>query len=250
MIESRPVSSRPLFYCPALAAEGEVVLTGGEANHIKAQRLQPGDAVALFDGRGTVAHGNIRTISRHEIHIAITEAQCEPPPVPRLELFCAVPKGERISVLLDMATQLGMSRFTPVRWRRGVVEPGARAQERWRRICIEACKQSRRAYVPEIAEPAALADAAAEMRSAGALVIAAHPQSGMSPFDVAKISEANRIALLVGPEGGLTGEEAQVLQDAGAHLVSLGDAVLRIETAAISLIVAVNTARGIRRAVS
>lgn len=250
MIALRAASSQPLFYCAALAADGDIVLTGGEANHVKAQRLQPGDAVALFDGHGSVARGNIRTIARREIRIAIAATECEPPPLPRLELHCAVPKGERISVLLDMATQLGMSRFIPIRWQRGVVDPGARAKERWQRICIEACKQSRRLYVPEIAAPAALEDAAAQARRAGALVIAAHPQSGTSPLGIAKIAEANRIALFVGPEGGLTDDEVEVLENADGHLISLGNAILRIEAAAISLIVAVNTAREIGQSVS
>jgi 16S rRNA (uracil1498-N3)-methyltransferase len=250
LMASAPILSEPLFYSVALAAGDEIVLTGDEANHIKVQRLQTGAPIALFDGFGLVVRGNIRTISRREVRVVVTDRRHVPARIPRVELYCAVPKGDRMSVLLDMATQLGMHGFTPIRWQRGVVEPGARSEARWRRICIEACKQSRRLRLPEITTPMTLADGIARARGFGACMVVAHPQSGISPALVPTIAEARGIALFIGPEGGLTDGEIRTLQVAEASFVDLGDAVLRIETAAVALLVAVSTVVASRTAPS
>jgi len=233
----------PLFYCAALGTGGDVVLTGDELSHVKAQRLQPGDSLSLFDGLGQIAQGQVQSIGRREIRIVIAQRRHQPPPAPHIELYCAVPKGDRIATLLDMATQLGMSRYTPIRWAHGVVEPGARAKERWQRICLEACKQSRRLHVPEIGATVALASAVTEARASGAALLLAHPDSDRTPASLPAIASAQRIALFVGPEGGLTEGELTTLRDAGADFLNLGDAILRIETAAIALIAAVNVMR-------
>lgn len=237
---TRAVMGEPLFHCTTLGAAGDLALTGDEARHVKAQRLKAGDRLALFDGHGLVADGEVRSLGRNEVRIAVGQCRRTPPPAPRIELYCAVPKGDRIAVLLDMATQLGMSRFTPIRWERSVAEPGARAAERWRRICLEACKQSRRLHVPEIAPAATPAEAAAQARRAGARLLLAHPDGDAI---LAGAPDARNLALFVGPEGGLTNEEQRTLRDAGTEWICLGDAILRIETAAVALIAAVNSAR-------
>jgi 16S rRNA (uracil1498-N3)-methyltransferase len=237
---TRAVMTEPLFYCATLDAAGDLALTGDEARHVKAQRLKAGDRLALFDGHGLVADGEVQSLGRDEVRIAVGQRRRTPPPTARIELYCAVPKGDRVAVLLDMATQLGMSRFTPIRWDRSVAEPGARAAERWRRICLEACKQSRRLHVPEIAAATTPAEAAARARGAGARTLLAHPNGGAIP---AGALDAEDLALFVGPEGGLTDVELRTLRDAGAHRIRLGNAILRIETAAVALVAAVNSAR-------
>lgn len=226
----------PLFYHASLAATGDALLSGAEARHAAAQRLRAGDAVALFNGRGDVARGSVRAIGRDGVHVRIERRYREAPPRPRLELYSAVPKGDRVAVMLDMATQLGMTRFTPLRWRRSVVEPNERARERWQRICIEACKQSRRVYVPDIAPAAAVAEAAAQARGRRDLLLVAHPGNQAAPVATIDSAPAERLALFIGPEGGMTDEEVELLRDAGARFVRLGAAILRIETAAVALI--------------
>lgn len=230
--------TEPLFYATALDGGGDVTLSGDEAHHVTVQRLRAGDAIALFDGRGQVARGQIAAIARGTVRIEVRLRYCEPPPAPRLELYSAVPKGERAAVLLDMATQLGMTCFTPLRWRRGTADPGAGAQTRWQRICIEACKQSRRTHVPEIAPSADTTDAAARANAAGDCLLVAHPGKHAVPVLAVESRHANRIALFVGPEGGLTDDEIEMLHALGARFVHLGTAILRIETAAVALLAA------------
>lgn len=226
----------PLFYHPDLAAAGDVALTGDEARHVAAQRLRTADAVAVFNGRGYVALGRVRGLERDCVHVEVRHRYQEPVPLPRLELYSAVPKGDRMATLLDMATQLGMSRFTPLRWHRRVADPGPGAHERWHRISIEACKQSRRVHVPEIAAAVAPAEAAAQARSRCQRLLVAHPSAETAPITTVDLAGADGIALVVGPEGGMTGDEVETLRQLGAHFVRLDDAVLRVETAAVALV--------------
>lgn len=230
--------TEPLFYRAVLNNEGDIALGGDEARHVAAQRLRAGDAIALFDGCGHLARGRIRALNRREVLVQVEQHRHEPPPVPQLELYSAVPKGDRVAVLLDMATQLGITRFVPLRWRHSVADPGERAPERWRRICIEACKQSRRLHVPEIAATAPAADAAVRARASPRCLLVAHPDGETVPVATVDLRSAERIALFVGPEGGLTDDEVEMLRRLGARFVRLNDAVLRIETAAVALICA------------
>lgn len=236
MTEATPPLSEPLFYCADLGDGGDIVLTGDEAHHVTVQRLRRGDAIALFDGHGHVARGALEAIGRREVRVRVQERRHVPPPSPRLELYCAVPKGERLSVLLDMATQLGMTRFTPVTWQRSIAEPRAAALERWRRVCLEACKQSRRLHMPEIGSLTAAVEAAAQAQCTGAFLLLAHPTMQAQSISAIELSRADHVALFVGPEGGVTNEEVERLRALGARLVHLGDGILRIETAAVAML--------------
>lgn len=228
--------TEPLFYYGAIEGAGELLLTGEEAHHVTVQRRRVGDAIALFDGRGHVACGTITAIERNRVRVHITERWREPSPTPALDLYCALPKGDRVAVLLDMGTQLGMSRFTPIAWQRSVNAPGERATERWRRICVEACKQSRRLHLPEIGPASAVDVAIRQAKATGARILLAHPGAEAGPWSAIAGGGAARIGLFVGPEGGLTDEEVAMFRKEDAAFVHLGPAILRIETAAIALL--------------
>ena len=231
--------TEPLFYAEHLPDTGATfMLTGDEAHHAAAsRRLAPGDTLWLFDGRGGLARATLGQITKrgHELALRIEERCTELPAKPSIHLACALPKGDRQSVLLDMATQLGMTRFTPLVCERGVVKPGAHSPERWRRICLEACKQSRRVYLPDIHEPASPAKVVVSHR--GAWI--AHP-SGVAAGELLAGTSPEALTLLVGPEGGFTEEEVRQAVDQGARAVSLGPAILRIETAAIGLLAVIS----------
>ncbi|MFL6648489.1 MAG: RsmE family RNA methyltransferase [Sulfurifustaceae bacterium] len=232
--------NEPLFYCETLNDSDELVLTGEEAHHVTVQRRRIGEAIALFDGHGAVARGTIGALERNQVRVRVEERRREPPPAPALELYCALPKGDRVAVLLDMATQLGISRFTPIAWRRSVNAPGPRASERWRRICLEACKQSRRLHLPEIASSSTADAAVQHAKAAGTRILVAHLRADARPLSAIDLTRAARIGIFVGPEGGLTDEEVAALSKENVDFVDLGPAILRIETAAIALLAAVS----------
>jgi 16S rRNA (uracil1498-N3)-methyltransferase len=227
--------TEPLFYAEHLPDAGATfTLMGDEAHHAAAsRRLAPGDTLWLFDGRGGLARTTLGQVTKrgYELTLRIEERRTEPPSKPSIHLACALPKGDRQSVLLDMATQLGMTQFTPLVCERGVVKPGAHSPERWRRICLEACKQSRRVYLPELHEPASPVQVMASHH--GAWI--AHP-SGVTAGAMLAGTLPDKLTLLVGPEGGFTEEEVRQAVKQGARAVSLGPAILRIETAAIGLL--------------
>ncbi len=229
----------PLFYCAPLPdVVGErVLLTGEEAGHaLGARRLQVGSDIGLFDGQGTAARAVVTAVDRrrHTLEAKLTDRQRMPSPRPAVHLACALPKGDRAAVLLDMATQLGMVRFTPLVCARSVVKPGAHSAERWRRICLEACKQSRRFYLPEIEAPASPRELARRVPP-GSLWVA-HPAVDAAAAFIGP--PTNTLTLLIGPEGGFTPQELEAVMTAGARPFSLGPAILRIETAAVAAVAA------------
>jgi 16S rRNA (uracil1498-N3)-methyltransferase len=176
--------------------------------------------------------------------LRIEERRTESPRRPSLHLACALPKGDRQQVLLDMATQLGMTRFTPLDCARSVVKPGANSPARWRKICLEACKQSRRLYLPAIEATSTLPDAARRATAEGSQVWLAHPAAQAVSITTAINQPVNDVTLLVGPEGGFTETEIEQAVAAGARPLTLGTSILRIETAAVALVAAFALAAG------
>lgn len=231
--------TEPLFYSEQLADPGATLTLGGdEARHASAsRRLQAGDNLWLFDGHGGIGRATLLHIAERgrSLELRIEERRNEPPPRRSMHLACALPKGERQHVLLDIATQLGMTRFTPLDCARSIVKPGLNSAARWRKICLETCKQSRRLHLPVIEPPTSLEEFLAR-RANGNLWIA-HPSS--SPGAAASLSAADDVTFLVGPEGGFTEAEISLVTARGGRTVSLGPNVLRIETAAVALLAAV-----------
>jgi 16S rRNA (uracil1498-N3)-methyltransferase len=240
--------SEPLFYSEQLAEPGAtLMLTGDEAHHAAAaRRLHVGDTLWLFDGHGGIARTTLlRTTARgRTLELRIEERRIEPPPKPAIHLACALPKGDRQNALLDMATQLGMTRFTPLDCARSVVRPGANSLARWRKICLEACKQSRRLHLPAIEANSTAPDVARRAIAVGSQVWLAHPAAQAVSVTAAINQRVNDVTLLVGPEGGFTEAEIEQAVAAGARPLTLGVSILRIETAAVALVAAFALAAG------
>ncbi|MHB8621771.1 MAG: RsmE family RNA methyltransferase [Sulfuricaulis sp.] len=236
--------SDPWFYFESLANSGAILtLSGAEARHAAtSRRLHPGDSLWLFDGHGGIVRAILVRVAggARELELRVEERRTEPPPKPAIHLACALPKGDRQSVLFDMATQLGMTQFTPLLCERAVVKPGTSAPERWQRLCLEACKQSRRSHMPIIHPPALPQVAVARAASAGSSVWIAHPsaQAASIASAVKHGAAATDVTILVGPEGGFTDTEVAQATGSGAKQLTLGTAILRIETAAVALMAA------------
>ncbi|HSM92707.1 MAG TPA: RsmE family RNA methyltransferase, partial [Anaeromyxobacteraceae bacterium] len=145
-------------------------------------------------------------------------------------------KGEKIDLVVQKATELGVARIVPWEAARSVVRlEGERAEERarrWRRIAEEAARQCGRADVPEVRAPASLGELAAELPP-GFLPILFH---GEGSVPIARLPAAGGVVAIVGPEGGLTPAELGALERAGAVRASLGPRTLRAETAAIAAV--------------
>lgn len=227
--------SAPWFHHNELPAIGDIAsLDADEARHVSgARRLGTGASIVLFDGAGGTARAELVEVSKRVVTARVLEREERNMPRPALHLASAPPKGERMSTLLSMSTQLGMTSFTPLTCERGIARPSNTSAERWARISREACKQSRRPHVPPIEPASAPIPLATRLREAGTPVLVPHPgaESLAERLTESGLRSATSIALLVGPEGGFTDDEIAGLHDAGGVLCALGEGILRTETA-------------------
>lgn len=221
----------PCFFCPELPeVGGKAVLAEKETHHAGAsRRIRVGDSIGLIDGRGTRAVAVVDTVSRRSLAFTVRESRRLPVPEPAIHIASAIPKGERFRTMIDMLAQVGVAAIVPLLCERGTVKPKRASAERWRRIAIEACKQSRNPYLPGIPEPQSVGASLTHVPHGA--VIAFADVAGAAPD--ATLAGRGGLYLYIGPEGGFTKEETALLHGAGAVPVNLGGNILRVETAAV-----------------
>ena len=234
------------FYAPNLDARPKsVVLLAEESRHLaRSRRLKIGCEIVVFDGLGTTAQAKIVDINerRARVTLELTAYAHQIESRVRVHLATALPKGDRQTVMLDMATQIGITDFTPLLCERSVAKPSIRSTTRWHKTCLEACKQSRRPWVPRLHQPELLVTMLNTGSKAKRVVWLAHPRGGC-PIAVQK-PQADELIILVGPEGGFSPNEWELLSDADIVPITLAEAVLRTETAAVAMVSAAITRLG------
>ena len=226
--------SMPTFYLSKGFDEGSLItLSGKEAWHaLGVRRLDVGDPIRLFDGKGAHALAIVESLEgRNQASLRVAELTQIPLQQPDIILASAIAKGHRQSTMLDMATQLGISAWRPLLCDRSVSRVGKNSYQRWQRICLEACKQSGSAWLPELLPATKPEDVAIKACAEGREVLLAHPDG----VDFELSSDTDKL-IIVGPEGGFTEDEVRRIVAAGATTFSLGHHILRIETAAVSLL--------------
>lgn len=231
-----------LFYVdPGLLDDGRpgstVTLTGAEARHAGgAMRLGPGDPILVADTAGRRAHGTVAAADREAVTVTVEQVEDVPVHRPELVLVQALAKGDRDTLAVQTATELGVDAVVPweseraiVRWR-GPKE--AKARQKWADALHAAAKQARRARLP-VLEPTVSGVAVGGLVTEGAVVVVLHEDATrpLTAADAADWAEAERILLVVGPEGGISAGELEALTAAGAQLRRLGANVLRSSTA-------------------
>jgi 16S rRNA (uracil1498-N3)-methyltransferase len=238
--------SVPLFLADDLRAD-RVVLTGPEGRHAATvRRLRVGEAVDLADGRGHRASCAVVAVGRDEVELDVLARTAEPAPALRLVLVQALAKGERGELAVELATEVGIDEVVPWQAARCVVrwdgDRGTKALARWRSTAREAAKQSRRAWLPEVADPVATAELLRRLTASCALVL---HEAATTPLATVALPSSGEVVLVVGPEGGLTDEELAGFAQAGASVVRLGPSVLRTSTAgaAAAAVVSARTTR-------
>ncbi len=222
------------FYVPDLPHEGALVaLSEEEARHLtQVLRLELGDSVRVFDGRGREHDARVEVTARQRAEVRVGAHAAPAPEVPvRLTLAAALLKGDKFDDVVRDATMLGVHVVCPLVTARTEV-PAARAGkvsrvERWKRVALNSVKQCGRAVVPEIHEPLALADALP--RFPRPLIALAEPS--LSAGTAALPARPDTATVLVGPEGGWAPAECEALAAAGATLFSLGGRTLRADAA-------------------
>ncbi len=229
-----PVAGPPLFLVPPgdLAA-GTVTLTGPEGHHAAAvRRLRAGERADVSDGAGRLAEGVVTGVGKDSVTIDIAVVHTVPAPSPRLAVAQALPKGDRGELAVELMTEVGVDEVIPWAAERSVTrwqaERGAKALARWRATAREAAKQSRRAWLPEVADLASTAALARRAAAGCAIILEA---SAAAKLHELPLPDSGEILLLVGPEGGISPAERAALRAAGALEARLGPTVLRTSTA-------------------
>lgn len=229
-----------VFVEAPLSAGRPSLLEGTAANHVmRVLRLREGDVLTLFDGRGGEYTARISGFRKDSVQVEVTEHRAvERESSLHLTLAQGISRGERMDWVMQKATELGVTRILPVITERTMVKLDERQAERkvqhWRGIVIAACEQSGRNRVPEVTEPVAFYEAIRSFEP-GTTKVLLSPTGTLRAGDLAR---TDRIAMLIGPEGGLSENEQWAAVDAGFQQVRMGPRILRTETAAIAALAA------------
>jgi 16S rRNA (uracil1498-N3)-methyltransferase len=231
--------ARRRFFVDAIE-RGHAQITGQDAHHLtRVLRVEPGQKFEISDNL-EVYLAEVETARKDLVRFRILEKIAAEEPVIHTALFASLIKFERFEWLIEKATELGVGAITPVRAERsekGLEAAALKRLARWKRIAREASEQSRRAKLPEIEAPIDLADVLRGHR--GYALDEAEAPPILSAFPTTR-QPGDRVALLVGPEGGWTEREREAIRAAGWTAVSLGPEILRAETAAIGALAIVN----------
>jgi 16S rRNA (uracil1498-N3)-methyltransferase len=196
-----------------------------ETNHVhNVLRGKNGDLIEVVDGEGRLFAARLRSGGG-----ASVVEELEAPGETRLEisLYQGVPKGGRMDLVVEKATEVGATRIVPLLAERGVVSPREGKIGRWRRVAEAAARQALRLSVPKVAEPVRFEDAASEVGEAGVLL---HKAPDLQPVEAVVGAP---VSLFVGPEGGWSEGELLLAEEAGLTFGGLGPYRLRSETAGI-----------------
>jgi len=224
-----------------------VSVGGGEARHaVTVSRIRPGERLLLGNGAGLLLDGTVVTAEATELTLRVTTASVRPAATPRIRLVQALAKGDRDELAIQAATELGVDGIVPwaaarsvTRWEGPKV---AKGRDRWSSIVREASKQSIRAWLPEVAELVGTKQLAVLAGTTRMLLL--DPTATGRLTDVAVPTDDRDILLVVGPEGGISPAELELLENAGAEAVRLGETVLRTSTAGPAALAILNATLG------
>ncbi|MEG1942545.1 MAG: 16S rRNA (uracil(1498)-N(3))-methyltransferase [Angelakisella sp.] len=211
------------------------MVTGEDARHITcALRCRAGEEITLCDGRGTDYHCRIAEADEHCVRLEVLEhfpSASEPPVV--IRLFQALPKADKLELIVQKAVELGVSEIIPVLTDRCVSRPDEKAmakkRERLNRIASEAAKQCGRGIIPQVGSMLTLPNAIAEMTKAEAAILFYENATARLGELLAK--KPCTISILIGAEGGFAPEEVMQAEQAGLAVCTMGRRILRCETA-------------------
>ncbi len=215
-----------------------IELVGIEARHLSTVlRLNIGDEVEVFDGAGALACATITGLHRDRVTLTVDSVQRRPQPGRgQIVIAASIAKGERFDWLIGKCTELGVDRIMPVLYERTVKQSrNPRTTERWENLIIAAAKQCRRLFLPRIDPPQSLSVALQTTKNdypQGHILLGS--LNAQAPSLISQKFDLSDVIAFVGPEGGLTEKEQDLLENSGTQPVCLTDTTLRIETAAIA----------------
>lgn len=216
-----------------------ITLTPEESHHlIRVRRAKPGETIDLLDGRGTLATGTLSVADGKRASVEVGRVETVAAPKIPVTLALALLKAGHFEEALQHATQLGTTRIVPLACDRSEVKLDAKKaearREKWIQLAWETCKQCGTPYLPEIRTPVSLPDFTRDPGTERNLIAALdEEQTGIAGALGPKPAS---VSLLIGPAGDFSPREIEAARDGGFRAVTLGENILRAETAAITAI--------------
>ena len=231
----------------ALSTGATVTLPETAAAHlVRVLRLQPGDACVLFNGDGHDYDARISSVGKRSVEASVVSARAVTNESPlRITLVQGIARGEKMDWILQKATELGIAGVVPVASERSEVkldpERAGKRLAHWRSVVVSACEQCGRARVPDVAAAQSLQAALADLPAVPRFLL--DPEAAQSIATLSQALAAGSV-LAVGPEGGWSPRDRDMLGEAGFAGLRLGPRILRTETAGIAAIAALQSRFG------
>lgn len=234
------------FVKPQAVCDGFIAVTGDDYKHLtKVLRIGEKEPIEICDGEGTDYTALIQEDDGATLQCRILSEQ---PSLGESDheiiLYQGLPKGQKLDEIIQKTVELGVAQIVPFTSERTVVKMGERAEkktQRWQKIAYAAAKQSKRGRVPEICKPITFKALLAKAGEVDLFLVAYEDESHLGLKAALEANaKAKTVAVLIGPEGGLSPKEVAQLQELGAVSVSLGHRILRTETAGMAMISQIN----------
>jgi 16S rRNA (uracil1498-N3)-methyltransferase len=231
--------SAPLFLVEALPGGSDWTLDGPEGHHAATvQRLRVGERLILADGRGGTADAEVTGVRRGSVDVTIVGRAFVEAHDPRLTVVQGIAKGDRGELAVQAMTEAGVDEIIPWAASRSVAhwrgDRGRKAHDKWAATAREAAKQARRPWLPSVGGDPDCSTRQVAARLTGASAAFVLHEDATERLTTADLPASGEIALVVGPEGGISDTELDLFRSAGATPVKLGDSVLRTSTAGVA----------------
>jgi len=239
-------SAMTRLYVPAerLLSDHATLDAAAHRHLVKVLRLGVGAELKIFDGTGMEIDARVEALGKATVEVTLGQRRNIAAPACTITLLQAPPRGERMDLIVQKSTELGVARIVPVLSSRSTVKPSSHQRRRWQTIAEEAARQCGRADVPEIGDFVALEPALTWPLDKGGKRFVLWEGAQEPALSAALAGGPKEVALLVGPEGGLANQEVSAAQVAGFVPVGLGPRILRAETAAIVAVALAQAAAG------
>jgi 16S rRNA (uracil1498-N3)-methyltransferase len=223
-------------------SENYITMTGEDVKHIKnVLRAKIGDKLSICDGDETDYVAKVEEIEKDEVVLSIIEtfsSKGEPPIT--LKIYQGLPKADKMELIVQKCTELGVSEIVPIITNRAVVKLSDQKKtekklERWSKIAYEAAKQSKRGRVPKVNKLLSLKEAVREIDKEELVLLLYEAENQNSLKPLLKEFSGKNISVFIGPEGGFDETEVDLLREADVNIVSLGNRILRTETAGLAV---------------
>lgn len=238
----------PRFYVENCSdAQEQIAIVGEDVNHIKnVLRLSLGDKLTVCDGNGKEYTCSIAVMEKDVVYAKIEDINQNASELPcAITLFQGMPKSDKMEFIIQKAVELGAAEIVPVMMKRTVVKledkKKAKRLERYQAISESASKQSGRGVIPKVSEFCSFQDALARAGEFDALLLPYESAEGINYAreviaQVASLPIGSKVAVFIGPEGGFAQEEVVAAKENGAKVITLGNRILRTETAGLAVL--------------